>query len=149
MAKDAWDRAFYSGVAMTAEDIRSVLQDGVDVVQVAVQGMVSANAKHPTGLLEGSITAYINPKVKSGQAVMGWDETPLPDYHGRRGYVDGKGAAREVDSVDDYARILEYSEKRQLRHMEVGYDAVSDIAEQRMEEKADALLARMARDAGL
>jgi len=151
MANDAWDRAFGAatgGAVLTTADIATVLQAGVDVVQVAVQGMVNAHAQNPTGMLEGSITARVEPGVSGGRAVMGWDETPIPGKR-KAGYVDGKGRARKVDSVDDYARILEYSERRQLRHMEVGYDAVSDIAEARMEEKADALLARMARDAGL
>lgn len=151
MAK-TWDREFggvAGGAVLRPEDIAEVLQAGVDVVQLAVRGTVNANAQNPTGMLEDSITAKVYPKVAGGKAVMGWNETPLPDYHGRRGYVDGKGTAREVNSVDDYARILEYSERRQLRHMEVGYDAVSDIAEKRMEEKADALMARLARDAGL
>lgn len=147
-----WDKeidAATGGAALTPADITEVLLAGVDVVLMAVQGTVSATAQNPTGLLESSITAQIYPRVQNGKAVMGWDEKPLPDYHGRKGYADGRGRAREVDSVDDYARILEYSDRRQLRHMEVGYDAVCDIAEKRMEEKADELLARMARDAGL
>lgn len=136
------------GATLTSGDIEAVLQAGVDIVKASVQDTVRNTARNPTGLLERSITAKIYPRVAGGKAVMGWDETPIPGNR-KRGYVDGGGRARKVDTVDDYARILEYSERRQLRHMEVGYDAVSDIAEKRMEETADALLARLAAEAGL
>ncbi|MBQ8313688.1 MAG: hypothetical protein IJ438_01145 [Clostridia bacterium] len=150
MPKD-WDRGFGAatdGAVLTPADIATVLQAGVDAVIDGVQSVVRTTAENPTGQLEKSITAQIYPRVSGGKAVMGWDEAPIPQNR-KRGYVDGRGRARKVDTVDDYARILEYSERRQLRHMEVGYDAVSDIAEKRMEEAADALLAKMARDAGL
>ena len=150
MPKD-WDRGFGAatgGAVLTPADIATVLQAGVDAVIDGVQSVVRTTAKNPTGQLEKSITVEYHPYAERPYAQLGWDEKPIPNNR-KRGYVDGRGREREVDTVDDYARILEYSERRQLRHMEVGYDAVSDIAEKRMEEAADALLAKMARDAGL
>lgn len=61
-------------------------------------------------------------------------------YTGRSSYVDRRGRRRYVRTVADYGRILEYSQRRQLRHMEQGFIDAEEAATSKMEAMCDALL---------
>lgn len=74
---------------------------------------------------------------------MGWEKAPIMDKKGRKKtstYVDRSGRRRKVTTVADYGRILEYSQRRQLRHMEEGRDLAEGKALSVMEAMCDALL---------
>ena len=125
-----------------------VLEEGAKIVQESVRRIVSNTAQNPSGALEKAITFETQPSQK--RAVMGWEKSPIKDAKGRRkrsSYVDSSGRRRKVTTVADYGRILEYSQRRQLRHMEVGFELAEEKALERMEEMSDKLMQKAADEA--
>lgn len=133
--------ALDSSQILTGEKLAPVLEAGAKIVQEAIQRQVSTKAKRATGQLEASISYEIH--ADTGRAPMGWQQNPIRGKGGTRkrsSFVDRRGRSRKVSTVADYGRILEYSERRQLRHMEQGFIDAEEAATSKMEAMCDALL---------
>lgn len=126
---------------LTDKDYERILTAGAEVIAAEARSIVERTAKRKTGRLQSSITYRLSPALTSPKATMGWDEQPLGSTST---YVDGQGRSRKVETVADYARILEYSDRRQLRHMEAARDLCEDAALDAMEREADAAMGRLA-----
>lgn len=136
--------------AVDKESLMQALEAGGAMVQESVQRQVEAKAKsHPRRQLAESITMQRSPRGDTAVTV-GWESTPMREKPSRRrygpsrasGFTDVNGRYRKVTTVADYGRILEYSESRQLRHMEPGTDAVRDQAEGKMADIIDSRIAK-------
>lgn len=136
--------------AVDRESLLQALEAGGAMVQESVQRQVSGKAKsHPRGQLSESITVQRSP-TKDAEVTVGWETTPMRDKPSRRrngpsrasGFTDVNGRYRKVTTVADYGRILEYSESRQLRHMEPGTDEVRDQAEKKVADIIDRKIAK-------
>ena len=131
----------YGSQTLTGAAQEEVLEAGAKIVQEHVRRRISENAKHATGQLEAAISYEIHPDT--GRAPMGWEKNPIRDKGGKEkvsSYVDYNGRRRKVKTVADYGRILEYSQRRQLRHMEQGFIDAEEAATSKMEAMCDALL---------
>ena len=127
--------------ALTGASLAPVLEAGAKIVQEAIQRQVSTKAKQATGQLEASISYEIH--ADTGRAPLGWKQSPIRGKGGvrkRSTYVGRSGKAGKVTTVADYGRILEYSQRRQLRHMEQGFIDAEEAATSKMEAMCDALL---------
>ncbi len=108
------------------------LEAGGEIVQKSVQAQVNQKARsHPRGQLAENISLR---RSRGAAAVtVGWEQTPMKGLRGGparpSGYTDVNGRHRRVTTVADYGRILEFSQSRQLRHMEAGEEAVHEEAE--------------------
>lgn len=122
------------GAAKAADEktLFHALERGGEMVQQSVQEQVNAKAKsHPRGQLAESISLR---RSRGAVAVtVGWEQTPMKGLRGgpakSSGYMDVNGRYRKVTTVADYGRILEFSQSRQLRHMEEGEEAMHEEAE--------------------
>ena len=129
------------GVGLSGPALAEVLEAGAKIVQEAIQRQVSTKAKRATGQLEASISYEIH--ADTGRAPLGWQQSPIRDKGGNEkvsSFVDYNGRRRKVKTVADYGRILEYSQRRQLRHMEQGFIDAEEAATSKMEAMCDALL---------
>lgn len=126
---------------LTDKDYERILTAGAEVIAAEARSIVERTAKRRTGRLQSSITYRLSPALASPKATMGWEEQPLGSTST---YVDGQGRSRKVETVADYARILEYSDRRQLRHMEAARDLCEAAALDAMEREADAAMGRLA-----
>lgn len=126
---------------LTDTDYERILTAGAEIIAADAKGIVERTAKRKTGRLKRSITYQLSLALSSPKTTMGWVEHPLGKTST---YVDGQGRSRKVETVADYARILEYSDKRQLRHMEAARDLCENAALDAMEREADAAMARLA-----
>lgn len=119
--------------AVDKQSLMQALESGGAIIQNAVKTEVGKAKTHPRGQLAESIS--LQPAAGGDAAVtIGWETNPMRGKGGGRrqrssGYTDASGRHRKVSTVADYARILEYSAKRQLRHMEPGAAASKDEAE--------------------
>lgn len=118
--------------AADEETLFHALERGGEMVQRSVQEQVNTKARsHPRGQLTESISLRRSHRAMA--VTVGWEQTPMKGLRGGpakpSGYTDVNGRYRKVTTVADYGRILEFSESRQLRHMEVGEEAVHEEAE--------------------
>ncbi len=157
--------------ALSPERLKSVPEAGIEILRAAAAREVAAKAKHATGALQSSITSRSYAGVMSAGAYVAWEErkvtrssskkrntaTYVDDkgvtrYQGSKrrvrknrrthfAYTDGRGRGRKVDTVADYGGILEYSESRQLRHIEPAFETSMDAAVDAMERALNNLLA--------
>ncbi len=155
---------------LTPEALRAVPEAGIEILKAAAAREVATKAKRPTGKLEASVTSRSYASYVGAGAFVGWAETKVNRSQGRRAprgtYVDGKGQTRytgsgrrvrrdrrttfaytdsrgrgrRVDTVADYAGILEYSQSRQLRHIGPAWNANMDAAVDAMERRLNELL---------
>lgn len=139
----------YASDILHGQGVESILKEGAGIIQSEVQLMVRTRARYQkakrTGQLEASITYELHPE--RGEAALGWKKIPISDGKGGRrvsGYTDVRGRRRKITTVADYGRLLEYSQRRQLRHMEEGFIDAEDRAVAAMEAMADSLLERAA-----
>lgn len=151
--------------ALTPEALAIILCAGGDIVKKGVQDYILRKAKKETGHLRSVIT-YDTFESGFGRAalVMGWD-TSVEDpkrkieievamknsKHDRKhkhvissSYVDVRGKTHYMRTVADYGRILEYSQRRRLRHMSEGFDDVEDKATSVMASMAENMLEKAA-----
>lgn len=129
--------------SLTSEDYEKILTTGAGMIQKGAQSIVARRARKRTGKLEQAISFTLYPSIRCPMAILGWREDALSKSK-KSSYVDGRGRKREVATVADYARILEYSDKRQLRHMEAAQAMCESAALDAMEKEADALMGRLA-----
>ena len=118
--------------------IKEALDRAGDMIVQPAKVKVLTQQKSGTGALAASVTAnrFVSMRGQSAIGVkFGWKQTPITATYKRRigpkavsRYRDGRGHSRQVKSTADYGGILEYSEKRQLRHMECAYDENIDRA---------------------
>lgn len=133
-------------------EISAALETGARKIQKATQQTVAFKARsHPRGQLGKSIT-YTKPTggPAFGVTHMGWEKLKLKKASTRNrregGVYKGK---RVVSTVDDYARILEYSPNYQLRHAEEAFEANADAACAAIEKDLDEAVARLTNRIGL
>ena len=125
-----------------SQQIAQALEQAGQVVTTEAKALVSQKAKrHPRGQLAEAVTTA-KPTVGElyAQVKFGWKMTAIRGKVGSGQYTDGRGYKRKVETVDDYARILEYSGKRQLRHMEEGLDRSETRALDVLEKAVDAAI---------
>lgn len=134
---------------LSRADVYQALEAGGEIIQRRVQDKVSQQAAtHPRGQLEDAISLRRTPGAAA--VTVGWEETPMRAKSGRRvmgprrrsGFTDVNGRHRNVDTVADYGRILEYSETRKLRHMESGAEETSAQAERVIAAQIEKAIAR-------
>lgn len=125
-----------------SQQIEAALEQAGQVVTAEAKGLVSQKARrHPRGQLAEAVTTdrpTVGPEYASVR--FGWKETALRGKVGSGQWIDGRGYKRKMKTVDDYARILEYSDKRQLRHMEEGLDRSETRALDVLEKAVDAAI---------
>lgn len=125
-----------------SDEVRQALRNAGQVVVTGQQALVAQRARsHPRGQLKDAVTAT-QPYVNDFEAGIkfGWKETAI---RGNKSvYVDGRGRRRKVNTVADYAAILEYSSSRQLRHLEEGFDDTEAAALDKLEAAVDAAIAK-------
>ena len=158
--------------AVDRESLMQALEAGGAMIQESVQRQVQSKAKsHPRGQLSDAISMHRvkgadavsvgwedtpmrdKPRKRSyGPTRMGTvlEAAPLTRRRGRRrkmvryygGFTDVNGRFHNVTTVADYARILEYSESRKLRHMKPGTDEVRDQVEKKVADIIDRKIAK-------
>lgn len=135
------------GAAKAADEktLYQALERGGEIVQKSVQEQVNRKAKsHPRGQLAESISLR---RSRGAVAVtVGWEQTPMRGRNGKQakpsGYTDVNGRYRKVTTVADYGRILEFSESRQLRHMEEGEEAAHEETEREIVQTIEKAIGR-------
>lgn len=128
---------------MTEDALLEIARAGGDVVCESIAETVRRKAKtHPRGLLEDSISQQPLEGFRGTIGVaIGWKETPVrASYRMSRSGNSGRLRRRKVGTIADIGGILEYSESRQLRHMEEGFDRKSEEAADRMQAAFEKLL---------
>lgn len=128
---------------MAEDALLEIAHAGGDVVCESIADTVRRKAKtHPRGLLENSISQQPLQGFKGTIGVsIGWKETPVKaSYRMTRTGRSGHLRRRKVGTIADIGGILEYSESRQLRHMEEGFDKSSEEAADVMQAAFDKLM---------
>lgn len=129
--------------AVRPDALRSVADAGGEVIASKAASIVSTTAKHPTGTLAGAIKFRSWADATGAGALIGWEKVSVKRSHGVRGrhsYRTASGRGRSVNTVADYAGILEYSQRRQLRHMGPAWEQAEEEALNKMESRLDELL---------
>lgn len=106
------------------EVLAGALQAGGDTVVEGIRARVRGDARRSSGNLARSIKYRLDSSYLTGRAyavVFGWDKVPV------RTSKEGK-----VTYTSDYGPILEYDSKRQLRHLESGFEDTRGQAEDQM-----------------
>lgn len=115
-----------AALAQVAEDavINQALADGGQIVVDGIRARIRKDARRATGNLERAIKYRLDSSWLTGRAyavTFGWD----------------KIAARtsktgNVTYTTDYGPVLEFDGKRQLRHLEAGFEDARQEAEATM-----------------
>lgn len=119
--------------ALNRNALGEMVKDAGQIVVENVRQKVRSRAKRATGKLESAVTMndpeFVNNAVEVG---FGWEALPVKKRPKSAFYRDRRRKStqkyRSVSTVDDYARILEYSPTRKLRHMEEGFSDKADEA---------------------
>lgn len=119
---------------------RAAAARAAERLATAARGEVSARAKRRTGVLEKSISTMSYSGLYGVGAYTGWERTPLKR---KSTFQDGSGRIRRVSTAADVGGILEYSQTRQLRHIQPAYDAHADELADQLENEIDELLDSM------
>lgn len=129
--------------ALDPSALQGVAEAGAKVVADKAAGIVQTTAKHPTGTLAGAIGYRGWSDASGAGAMIGWEQKSIRRSHGvggRHSYRDRSGRGRSVNTVADYAGILEHSARRQLRHMDPAWEQAEAEALDAMESRLDNLL---------
>lgn len=110
--------------AASPDTLNDAITEGSEIVLEGIRNRIRSDARRKTGALEGAIKYRIDSDWLSGRAVksvFGWDKKLV------RRSREGKPTY-----TTDYGPVLEYDSKRQLRHLEAGFDDTQQEAENRM-----------------
>lgn len=131
--------------ALNRNALGEMVKDAGQIVVENVRQKVRTRAKRATGKLESAVTMG-EPEFDRNAVVVGfgWEAMPVKKRPRSAWYRDRRRKSprkyRPVSTVDDYARILEYSPTRQLRHMEEGFSERADEAAAIIQSKINALI---------
>ncbi len=123
--------------------VRAALVEAAQDITREQKRLVRQKANsHPRGQLESAVSAGKPYSGVTGAGIkFGWEQKAVSRKKSK--YRDGNGRRRSVNTVADYAAILEYSAKRKLRHLEEGFDNGKDAAMERLGALLDAEIARL------
>ena len=106
---------------LTPSQMMSVAEAGAEIVRTAIATQVITKRKSNPGIgLAESVHYTLGAGATGAVAKMGWKGRSIGKKAGK--YKDGRGRTRKAYTTADIGGILEYSAKRQLRHMGPGYD---------------------------
>lgn len=100
------------------------LTAGGDIVVEGIRGRIRSDARRSSGALAKSIKYRLDQAWLSGRTyavVFGWSKDAVR-----------KSKAGKTTYTTDYGPVLEFDSKRQLRHLESGFDEAKGAAEDAM-----------------
>ena len=123
-------------------EVETVLNAGGDILKEAASTIVQTQAKwhRRGGKLVRAVHTETGTTGTDDVVKLGWKRLGIG---ATSRYVDAAGKSRKVSTTADYGGILEYSARRQLRHMGPAYEENEDAASEAMEAAMDALIQKV------
>ena len=127
---------------LKAADIEDALNAGGDILKDAAANIVQTQAKwhRRGGKLVRAVHTEIGGAGTDSVVKLGWKKIGIG---ATSKYVDSSGRSRSVSTTADYGGILEYSARRQLRHMGPAYEQNEEAATAAIEASIDGAIDRI------